>query len=131
MALLRTARIAAGSFIGAAEEFTDTREPIPRAPQLGYIVPPGKRAVIRHIDAAIDAVDIDQDDPGNCQLYVTTSSGLTFYLAYLWFIRTNYVNWSGHCVLNPSDRLYAFGSKPFSFLSYQASGAILDIPSAR
>jgi hypothetical protein len=129
MAVLRTSRIAAGALYAAARQPTAELPPgaTPRdLTKLAYVVPAGKRAIVRHVTASINVVDLLGD--ANMQVYVNFGAGNGFYIVKQRFENVQSINWAGQCVLDVGDQLFVYVSGTAEALFYQITGAILDLP---
>lgn len=96
-----------------------------------YTVPAGHRAIVRHIDAAIN--NADMSSLANFQCYVLTNQAQYFYICYRYYEESrNSIAWNGHCVLNANERVYVyteFGLATGEIFFYHLSGALMPVPS--
>lgn len=121
MAVLRSARIAAGRHI-VAQELLDVVEPHVSNVVI-YTVPPGKRAIIR--DWRLTANAGTGSDP-TLALYIVVAGSGIYITRGSAVVNQTLINQGGHIVLEPTDTLRL--STGWTTTDYVVSGAILDIP---
>lgn len=140
MALLRTARLAGGIADPPGTGRADGRPVSPDhllTPEmrdgfgvLAYTCPAGKRAVVRHVSGSIIAADLGLG--ANFQCYIMADAVNGFFVAIMWFTEgRNHRDWTGHCVMNPGETLHMYVNPAPSSFYFQASGAEMDLPTAR